>query len=200
MLAHTYSNTADPVAALNFSTPTGDKLKGSWVLVLDDSFNTARRDSLKPSSNVCGAHDFAFDASSALYASTKKMAGELFEQVADAKEPPDAAIAARDKLAGALVVKLDDFTPRFTCATGFSALTCNASTEISLSVTLLRFDRSTVRRSFSVNSQRTTDGPGGNLCSNALALVNEATRRAQKDALEHVAERVSTMVQVVPAQ
>ena len=134
--------------------------------------------------NVCSLHDYSFDAAEAVAISARRMAAQLFDNVTETKELPTAQAAATNGFVGATVVKLDEFSPRFTCSTGMTEPSCSASADISLTITLLQYQPSATRRSFSVNSQRSSDGPGGKLCSTALTVLSQATSRAPKDVFE----------------
>ena len=192
---HTYTAPAEVPDAIKVTTDFGDKIRGNWILVLDDSISTAKRSNLKPDGLVCSGHDFVFDASEAIAISARKMAAQLFDTVTETKEMPTFQATSSNGFVGATVVKLDDFSPRFTCGPAGAKVEgwCSASAVISLTVTLVQSKTGLARRSFSVSSQRWSEGPEGNLCSGALTVLSHATSRAAKDVFEEAAQRVVTM-------
>jgi hypothetical protein len=191
---HSYISTADLASGISLDTGSGDKLQGNWALVLDESIETARRSSMKPTSYTCSTHDYSFDASGAIASMARKMANQLFETLIEDKEAPTSENAMTNRLVGAIVVKLDDFDPAFTCSMLGYVLSCSGSADISVNVTLIRYQPTSTRESFSLTSRRTSDGPGGDLCSGALTVLGQATSKATKDVFESVAQRLVTRI------
>ncbi len=172
-----YRYTADSVSSV--SVP--DRLKGSWTYSIDESIREARRTNFKPGGHPCSFHTFNLDGGAAIQSAIRKGMEEFLER---GSEQASGGAGAQH-----IAFRLDSFQPRFSCAVGMSEGHCTGTAEIALAITLTRNGE---RRSFTVSSERTADGPGGSMCSTALAAPSEATRKAAKDVVERAMERIIT--------
>ncbi|WP_295542287.1 hypothetical protein [uncultured Pseudacidovorax sp.] len=182
--AQTYSRNSVAVSGVNVTTISGEKAKGTWPVVIDESISNARRTGFKTTSQVCSGHTYNFDGSVALRSALQAASRELFEDTVLAK----AATGANN-----VAFRLEEFNPRLSCQIGATEGVCTGTVEIGVSVLANVGGR---RRSFTVNSQRSSDGPAGGLCEKALEVVEDATRRAAKDVAERAGERIATLLEL----
>jgi uncharacterized lipoprotein YmbA len=173
--ATTYTKQTDSIGGVNVP----DKMVGSWTYSIDDSIKDARRTNFKPGGQVCSAHIYNLDASVALESALRKGMQEFFENGSELKSP-----------AGKMhhvAFRLESFQPRFSCTIGATEGYCNGTAEITMAVTVIK---ESGRRSFTVTSERSADGSAGSMCSTALNAPSEAVRKASKDVVERVMERL----------
>lgn len=182
--AQTYSRNSVAVSGVNVTTISGEKAKGTWPVVIDESIANARRTGFKTTSQVCSAHTYNFDGSAAVRSALQAASRELFEDTVLAK----AATGPNN-----ISFRLEEFNPRLSCQIGAVEGVCTGTVELGVSVLANVGGR---RRSFTVNSQRSADGPAGGLCEKALEVVEDATRRAAKDVAERAGERIATLLEL----
>lgn len=181
----TYTKATGAITTVNAMTATGDKVKGNWAVVIDDSISNAKRTNFKTSSHVCSAHTLNLDGSIAIRSSLQALSREMFEETTNVRAVPPSA-------QNYVLFRLDEFNPRVSCQIGPVEGTCTASTELAVSVTANMEGK---RRSFSVSSQRSTDGSAGRMCDKALDVAEESVRKAAKDVAERVGERLSIILE-----
>jgi len=177
-----------PVAVVNVQASYDTKIGGNWALVLDESLSSVNRQ-VKPASFVCSAHSFPVVLGDSLPSSLRRMFEQVFEQVQVRPSPPTAETMAREMFKGTLVVRLEEFSPRITCQTGFFSGTCSASADLAVSVNA----RNAGGTLFATNASgsKVADGSSGGACEGGSQVLGEAINRSMKDMLERLGERVS---------
>lgn len=185
----TYITRPDPVIGFNIYTADGEQIAGTWVYIVDDSVATAARQ-IKASSHACSLHTYPVNAGDSLVTSIGHAMERLFQTALPRKELPSEDIIRTEGLAGSLIIKLDEFYPKFNCSVGQFEGYCTASTDLSFTVTLIDHANMT-RRNIHVTSQRTADGGSGEMCSGVSTIISESVKKATKDALERISEKVS---------
>ena len=156
---------------------TFDKINGSWKYTIDDSIKDARRTAFKPSGHVCSAHTYTLTAGDQLTSAVRKMLEDITE-------------GSQDDSKNTITVRLESFSPRFSCAMGVIEGTCTGTTEIALAFSVTKDGK---KSNFTVTSERSADAPAGQLCDKALDAPAEATRKAIKDVLERASERITSL-------
>lgn len=164
------------------------KIPGSYAVVIDPSMRDLSRE-IRPSSHACGPYTYPIAIGDMLVTSTRSMLNTVFEITSDRTNLPTKEDLARERLAGSILVKLDDFAPRLQCAQGFFAGTCTASTDVSIAVTV-RSQEGTIF-STSASGAKTFDGSSGGACEGGAVVLSESITRSTKDALERLGERIA---------
>ena len=168
-----FTRDASPAVALN----TFDKVPGTWSYTIDGSLKDAKRSSFKPNGHVCSLHTYTLSAGDELFSATRRM----LEDVTGGSQS-----GANDSIN----VRLESFSPRFSCAMGAVEGSCTGSSEVALTFSVVKDGK---RSNFTVTSERSADAPAGQMCANALDAPAEATRKAIKDVLERASERLTTI-------
>jgi len=177
-----------PVPVVNVQASYDTKIGGGWALVLDDSLSNVSRQ-VKPASFVCSAHSFPVVLGDALPSSLRRMFEQVFEQVQTRATPPSVDSLSREALKGTLLVRLEEFSPRITCQTGFFSGTCSASADIAVSVNARGPDGTLFATTAS--GSKVADGSSGGACEGGSQVLGDAINRSMKDMLERLGERVS---------
>jgi len=187
--AQIYQTRPDAVVGINIYTVDGGKIPGNWAYIVDDSVKTASRQ-IKASSHVCSLHTYPVDGTEALSVSIGHTMNNLFENAFPRSSTPSEVMVIKDKLSGTVIVKLDEFYPKFNCSVGPVEGYCSATTDISLTALVIDYQKKKQRYAHA-NAQRTSDGGGGQMCGGASTVISESVKRATKDVLERLAEKIS---------
>jgi hypothetical protein len=185
----TYITRPDPVIGITIYTTDAEKIKGTWVYIIDDSVASASRQ-IKASSHACSLHTYPVNAGDALVTSIGYSMERLFQTAIPRKEMPPENVIEKEGLTGSLIIKLDEFYPRFNCSVGQFEGYCTASTDLSFTAILVDF-ASMKRKYIHVTSQRTADGGSGEMCAGVSNIISESVKRATKDCLERLSEKIS---------
>lgn len=189
--AQTYLTRPDPVVGINIYTADGAKIKGTWVYIIDDSVSSASRQ-IKASSIPCSLHTYPVNAGESVASSLSNAMKELFQNALPRKALPSIEAAKAENLSGAVIVKLDEFNPRFSCTIGQFEGHCTASTDLALTATLVKYP-SGERNYVHASSQRSADGSSGKMCAGVSDVISESVKKATKDALERMGEKISIL-------
>jgi len=184
-----YTTRPDPVTGINLYTSDGGKIPGTWVYIIDDSVTSALRQ-IKASSNTCSLFTYSVTAGDSLASSVSNAMEQIFENTLPRKSLPTNKTAAQEGLTGTVIIKLDEFYPKFTCSTGQVEGHCSANTDLSMTVTLIKYPDGK-RRYVHASSQRSTDGGSGRMCAGASNVIAESVKKATKDVLERLGEKIS---------
>lgn len=166
--------------ALNIYSAYENKVPGRYALVLDDSIRNVNRE-IAPVSYVCSAHRYPISVGDSLAVSVKQTLESVFEQVIEQGNVPSNETLAKLDLAGTVLVKLDDFSPRVLCTQGFFSGTCSASTDISFGVTVRGPNGPLLATAAS--GSKTADGDAGGACGGGATVIGDSITRATRDAL-----------------
>lgn len=190
-----YKVTPMSARAVNIYSSHDDKVPGRYGLVIDPSVQQVHR-VVTPMSHVCAAHSYPVHMDDALAQSVRHTMEMVFEEVTDLQVAPLSANYGETGMAGYAVVKLDEFRPRVTCSPGFWSVTCSATTEVIFAVSVR--GPGGLLLSTSAGGSKTVDGSGGQYCDGAAVVLSESIERATRDALERLAERVSSSNKLRP--
>ncbi|MCG8053860.1 MAG: hypothetical protein JAZ15_21950 [Candidatus Thiodiazotropha endolucinida] len=185
----TYLTRPDPVTGINVYTTDGDKIQGTWAYIIDDSIKTASR-TIKASSHACSLHLYPVNAGESLSSSASNALNIIFENTLARNSIPSINTAIKENITGAVIIKLDEFYPKFNCSIGQVEGYCNANTDISITVTLIDYP-SGKRKYIHTNSQRSADGGSGQMCAGVSNVISESVKKASKDVLERMGEKIS---------
>jgi hypothetical protein len=191
----TYVTRPDPVSGINIYTSDGAKIQGTWVYVIDDSVTSASRQ-IKASSHACSLHVYPVNAGESLATSVGNAMKQIFQNAAPRNTLPTINAASIEGLDGAVVVKLDEFYPKFNCSIGQFEGYCTASTDLSLTVTLITYPVGT-RKYVHASAQRSADGGSGEMCAGVSNIISESVKKTTKDVLERVGEKIS-LINMLP--
>lgn len=154
-----------------------DKLNSNWSYTIDNSIKDANRSNFKPNGHVCSLHTYTLSAGNELSSAARRMLEDLTG-------------GNQNGAINSITVRLESFSPKFSCAVGTVEGTCTGSAEIALAFTVLKDGK---RSNFSVTSERNADAPAGQMCANALDAPAEATRKAIRDVLDRASERINSL-------
>lgn len=182
--------TVQPAAtkAVNIHTSYDTKVPGKFAVVFDDGIRSVNRE-IRPASHFCGAHTYPVSLGDSIHVSLQRTLALVFEDIVKKPSMPTADTMARLGIRGAVLVRMDNFSPRLVCSMGFWSGTCTATTEISFGVSI-RGSGGTMFGT-SASGSNTFDGDAGAACGGGAVVLSESITRATRDALERMAERVS---------
>jgi hypothetical protein len=175
-------------AAVNIHSSYDTKVPGKFAVVIDDSVRNVSRE-VRPTSHACGAHTYPVKLGDAVSVSFQRTLDSVLEGTIEKSSMPSAETMTRLGLRGVVLVRMDNFSPRLSCSTGFWSITCTGSTELSFGISV----RGPAGPLFgtSVSGSNTFDGGAGSACEGAAVVLAESITRATRDALERMAERMS---------
>jgi len=174
---------------VNIHSSYDSKVPGRFAVVLDDSVRNVNRE-VKPSSHVCGAHRYPVSLGDAIAVSVKSTLASVLEQTTEQAAAPTAEQMSRAGLRGVVVVKMDEFSPKLNCSMGMFAGSCSASTDVSFGVNVRGPTGSLFATS--AGGSKSFDGDAGGVCEGGANVLSESIARATRDALERLAERISS--------
>jgi hypothetical protein len=183
-----YQVPAINVSAPNVYTTYENRIPGSYVLLIDDSVTSVSRQ-MKASGHVCSAHTYPIFLGDSAGTSVKKLMESLFDNMTVVSSMPTTDEMKRNKVKGALVVKLDTFEPRFSCQMGLFSGTCTASADVAFG--LIANGPAGRLVAFSSSGSKTADGGAGGACEGASVVLGDAISKSMKDALERMGERIA---------
>lgn len=192
--AQIYQTRPDSIAGINIYTVDGNKIPGNWTYIVDDTVMTASRQ-VKASSHACSLHTYPVDASEAISASIGRAMNNLFENSFPRSSTPSEEMVSNDKLSGTVIIKLDEFNPKFNCTVGPVEGYCTATTDISLTALVIEYPKQKQRYAHA-NAQRSSDGGAGNMCAGASSVISDSVKRATKDVLEKLAEKIAILASI----
>lgn len=111
----------------------------------------------------------------------------VFEEIQVLATMPDGDASGFD---GTIIVRLDAFEPRIRFIPGFWSGSATATTDLSLGVTVHGPGGSLLGTS--VGGSRTAEGGAGAVCGGGAQVLAESIEKSMRDALERMAERVSS--------
>lgn len=186
--ACSYNVAPTSAPAVNVYSSYDDPIPGRWAIVIDRSSMEFVRE-VKPSSFVCQAHKYPVDTGTAVTDSVRMTMSKIFAETEFRNSPPSHDAMMRNNMEGYVVVRMDNFSPRLTCTSGWWSASCMSTVDLSFGIEAREVDGE--KFATSVGSTKTFDGDSGYYCGRASEVIAEAFRLAVKDAMERLAERAS---------
>lgn len=175
-------------SATNIYSSYNQKVPGRYVVVIDSSMNDLHR-TVKASSYVCSADSYPVDMSNVFAASIMGTLNQVFHETVEQSDMPSADALKKLGAVGTVFVRLDDFSPRLTCAQGFWSGSCTADTDISFGVEVR--DPKGMIYATSVEAEKTSTGDAGQACSGGAVVIARSIKKATRDAMNRMGERLS---------
>jgi hypothetical protein len=183
--------TAPSAPALNVYTSYSDKIPGRFALVVEAG---GWYKIVKPSSHICAAHDFPFDANSAFKESVKRTVEQLVDQVEIFQTPPTRETMNRDNITGTIIIKADTFEPRLTFVPGFWSGSVSSTIDMSANLTV---DGPQGRLlGTSAGASRTSDNSNVGSCADGMHALSDASSKGIRELMERLGERLGNAQKV----
>jgi len=173
---------------VNVYTTFDSKIPGRWVVTLDSVGTLAGQ--ITMGSYACSAHNYPFDAGDSFKTSTISTLEQVFDTIEHRQAPPTREQMQSEGIAGVVMIRVDNFTPKATCTQGFWSMSCTSNVELALGVKIEGPNGSLFASS--VGSQRSADGDAGGACGGVSNVVSDAYRNSLRETMERLAERVGS--------
>lgn len=153
------------------------KIPGKYALQVTGLDNCCRME-VRPSSYICGAHNFPVNASEAIRWSIQHTLSLVFEN-----------IDLNDGQGNVVTISVNRFDPKLRFVPGFWSGQASSTVEIGIDVKAMRNGK--VVLNTAVFAERTRDGDAGPYCSGGAEVIAEAIASATREVMERMAERLS---------
>jgi len=188
MSACSYNVQPTSAPAVNVYSSYDEKIPGNWAVVIDEDTTVINRE-ISPSSYVCSAHNYPFSTGNTMTVSIQRTMSQIFEETVNRSMIPSIDEMTKSMMDGYVFVRLDSFSPRLSCSTGWWSAKCTSTVDLSFGIEAREVNGD--KFATSVGSTKSFDGDGGGACGEASSILAEAYRLALKDAMERLAERAS---------
>jgi len=177
MVGCSYNVAVRTAQAGNIYSIHDSKIPGKYALQVTGLDYCCRME-VRPSSYICGAHNFPVNASEAIKWSIQHTLSLVFENV-----------DLNDGQGNVITISVNRFDPKLRFVPGFWSGQASSTVEIGIDVKAMRNGK--VVLNTAVFAERTRDGDAGPFCSGGAEVIAEAIASATREAMERLAERLS---------
>jgi hypothetical protein len=184
-----YHVPTDVSPAVNIYSSYGNKIPGKYYLVLDDDMKNINR-KIAPTSHICSAHTYPINVQSAFSVSVTSTLENVFEEVVETRQMPDAAFLRKNNGDGVVFVRLKRFEPRIRFLPGFWEATALSKCDLVFEVSIKNArNRQIAHTTF--GASRSAEGASGEFCSQGAEILSRNIYETTREAMERLAEKIA---------
>lgn len=184
----TYNASVDTVKNVNVYSAYEEKIPGNFAIIID-SDSSVMNVNISSSTRVCWTDTYEISFSNTFISSIKKANEHIFQSITPKNTIPTVSEMKKDNLAGYIFIQCKFFEPRISVNSGAWTSKANVTVGIGFDY-IIRDNKNNVIITGTISSERTHED-SIYLCSQATEVINIASQKAMRDALERYGERIS---------